>query len=87
MYTELKSKFVKCRKDHQCEWCGEPIGRGSRAHYRAYVWEDGFQTGYMHPECHEGMLASDSSLLEDGWATGDMQRGRTAQFSLYGEDD
>ncbi len=52
MYTELKSKVVKCRKAHYCRWCAEEIVKGSQARYRAYMY-DGFKHDWMHLECCE----------------------------------
>jgi hypothetical protein len=74
-YTELRSKDVKVRKPRGCEWCAERINAGESAHYRAYVFEGDFMTGYMHPECHQDMLAyPDTRDLADGWTPGDFDR-------------
>lgn len=76
MYTELKKKLVVCRKRHRCEWCNEYIEIGEQSHYRAYVWEEGFQTGYMHKECKEAMDEYPNRYdLEEGWMPGDFRRG------------
>jgi hypothetical protein len=71
-YQEIQSKEVTVRKDHRCSWCGERIPAGQRAHYRAYTF-DGFQTDYMHPECHDAM--ENHHDLEDGFNEGGFKRG------------
>jgi len=78
MYLELKSKIVVAKKPHTCEWCGETIHAGIMAQYRAYVFEDQFNHGWMHMDCYEAMNSID---WEDGdcWSLGDFKRGSTEQ--------
>ena len=75
MYVELQQKAVIVRKPHRCEWCAERIEKGEDAHYRSYVWDDGLQSGWMHPECWAAMSEEDYRNLEDGWMPGDYKRG------------
>lgn len=77
-YTELKSKAVKCRKKHVCEWCGERIAPGEQAQYRAYVFDCEFNNGYMHPDCNDAMLETPNSYLEYGFEFGQFNRGERA---------
>jgi len=80
MYEELKSKDVRCRKPHRCEWCDERINAGEPAHYRAYKFEGDFMYGHSHPECWEAMgelLSSPYWNAEDTWTPGDWLRGST----------
>ena len=73
-YTELEAKEVRCRKAHRCGWCDQIVERGASAFYRAYIWEDGPQSDWMHPECKTAMDACDDDLSE-GWTPGDFPRG------------
>lgn len=59
MIDILTDKQVKCRKLHRCVWCGEMIGIGELAQYRAYKFDGEFMTDYMHPECMEACTESD----------------------------
>lgn len=52
--TVLKEKVVKARKDHKCEFCGQPIKIGDK--YRYYVLidydhKDKFSTSHQHIVC------------------------------------
>lgn len=51
----IKSKVVMTRKAHSCEWCPEPVEKGTLAFYRAYRIGGVFTTGYVHPECAEAI--------------------------------
>lgn len=74
-YQELQSTDVRqTRRPHRCEWCGEMIEAGSRAHHRVYRF-DGFCSEYMHPECAEAMRELPSEYWEDGWSAGQFRRG------------
>ena len=75
-YTEFQNKEVVTRKSHWCEWCGEPIEKGSRVPYRAYMCDREFVSAWMHPECREAMHNSDRSIQEDGWYPGEQERGQ-----------
>jgi len=74
MYTELKRKTVKCRKQHQCEWCAETLAIGESAVYRVYVFDGDLAKDWMHPECSEDMKSLDSVDLESGFVPGDNPR-------------
>jgi hypothetical protein len=76
MYNELRSKDVVCRKTHQCVWCAEPINKGDRARYRAYLSEGDFMDDWMHPECASAMADFGSECGEDfTFDPGDFARG------------
>lgn len=78
-YIELKTRRVKCRKPHQCDWCGERIHVGELADYRVYIFCGDFTTGHQHPECHDAMNAVEiDDLPPEGWIAGDFKRGLTA---------
>ena len=84
-YAELTNKTVTVRKPHQCVWCGETIE--GQAQYRAYVFDGDFNSDYMHPECYEAMLNSDSEYLEDGFDPLGYTRGREAEWEDGDEND
>ncbi len=71
----LTSKEVKCRKPHQCSWCGATIEKGETAQYRAYIFHGDFTWGWEHPECYEAMLTLPNDVALDGWMAGDFMRG------------
>lgn len=80
MYTELKRKIVKCRKKHQCAWCGENITIGESAEYRSYIFDDDFVDDWMHPECD---AACSEVAIEEGefdFVPGDFPRGSTRGY-------
>jgi len=69
---------VKTRKLHWCAWCNELIPVGTAGIWaRSYIFEDGPQSDWMHPECYEAMVGLDPGELSEGWMAGDFQRGRT----------
>lgn len=73
--VELKSKVVKTKKWHPCDWCAEQIDKGDIAAYRVYIYEGDFNHGWMHPECSEAMHHLDA----DGdfhWIPGEFLRGK-----------
>lgn len=74
-YVELQSKTVKPRKARACEWCAERIEKGEECHYRSFIFEDGPESGWSHPECYEAMKDADPSDLSEGWMPGDWKRG------------
>ena len=49
-----EGKWVKCRKGHRCEWCGQQILASESAYYYSGIWDGDWQSWYMHEEC-EGM--------------------------------
>jgi hypothetical protein len=77
MYSEIRCKVVKCRKDHCCEWCGEDIEKGTEAKNRTYKFEGELNHAWMHLECFKAMEESDYDTVADGWYPGDNQRGKT----------
>ena len=67
---------VTTRKPHRCGWCDERIPEGSRDIWtRSYIFEDGPQSDWMHPECYDAMGELDSGELSEGWMPGDFLRG------------
>ena len=79
--VELTNKTVKCRKDHQCEWCGEIINAGDTARYRTGRFEDNFFSGYQHPECYTAMGLSDFDEWDGGFTPMSQMRGKTMDES------
>lgn len=55
MCRVIKDKFITTRKDHICDWCGETIDTGSKAHYSVIIMDD-LITAYMHCECNAAAL-------------------------------
>jgi hypothetical protein len=74
--TELTTKEVKCRKSHQCTWCGEIIEAGKTAHYRSGLHEGYFFSEHWHLECWAAMMNSDIGY-DDEFYPMDQQRGKT----------
>lgn len=79
MSVELTNKIVKCRKEHACDWCGEPIRIGEQARYRTGIFEDHFYSGHQHFECYNGMIRSD--FYDDGYEPMEQLRGKTLEES------
>lgn len=77
-YDELQAKNVRPRKRHRCEWCNSHIEIGEECFYRAYVWQEDFNSGYMHLDCKEAMHKSSREYLEEGWQPGEFKRGEIA---------
>lgn len=76
MYQEMTSKYVTVRKRHICEWCGESIEAGDRAHYRTYKLDGDFTYGYEHIECWSAMEQFDwRAWGEEEFRHGDFERG------------
>lgn len=75
MYEEIRHKIIYPRKDHRCEWCAEKIEAKIKCHYRVYVFDGEFMSGWMHNECFEAMGTMACSDLEQGWKVGDFKRG------------
>lgn len=79
--TDLQNRTITAtRKVHMCEWCSNPIPKGEKAEYRAYIFEGDFNSSYQHPECFEAMENSDPSVLALGWIPGDYHRGEAVQY-------
>jgi len=75
MYEDIRdNKEVRCRKPHQCEWCGEKIPRLSKAISRVYKWDGELNSCHQHLECFTAMGESD---LDDGFEPCQQDRGKT----------
>lgn len=63
MHTTDISHIKSAKKDHDCDWCGELICKGSP--YSRYRWYEGGDAGTvkMHPECEK---ASEELSIELG---------------------
>ena len=59
------------RKDHRCEWCGEPIPMGEKHTQYVGMWENEFQNWRMHNECFS---AADHEDMEDGFTPFEHER-------------
>jgi hypothetical protein len=46
-----EGKWVKTRRAHRCEWCGEGIDVGSRAYRYCGMYDGEWQNWGMHEEC------------------------------------
>lgn len=51
--------FPTARKQHRCEWCGEPIEAHARHVKFSGKWEGDFQSWRMHHECFDVADASE----------------------------
>jgi hypothetical protein len=78
-YHEFNNRQLVTRKPHRCEWCDEVLPVGSTVHYRCYVIDGEFRTGWMHLECWDAMGSMDYRDLEEGWQPGDFKRGTTGE--------
>ena len=59
MSTFFGVSQVKCRKQHRCNWCGEPIFKGRQAVVNEYKDQnDEFKRDRLHPNCHTALLDS-----------------------------
>ena len=78
-YISLREPHqVTTRKPHRCGWCDELIPRGTAGIWaQSYIFEDGPQSDWMHPECFNAMGDLDREDLSDGWMPGDFLRGST----------
>lgn len=76
MITLTAPHTITTRKAHRCAWCNEVIPTATSGVWsRSYIFQDGPQTDWMHPECWSAMGEVDASVLADGWAPGDFARG------------
>jgi len=67
---------VTTRKLHRCGWCNELIPEGTPDIWaRSYIFDDGPQSDWMHPECYEAMGELDHGERCEGWMPGDFLRG------------
>ena len=73
----LQDRAVKVREIHPCSWCNELIEVGEKVHYRAYVWDEGIASEWMHPECYEAMKRVPYEDIEEGYEPGWYSRGGT----------
>ena len=72
---------VTTRKDHRCGWCNEMILKGTPDIWaRSFIFEEGPQSEWMHPECYEAMNEIDFEYISDGWIPGDFARGSTESY-------
>lgn len=82
MSTNLTDKFVICRKDHKCDWCGQGMAAGEKAHYSSGVFDGDFYSGHQHLECHKAILDSDDwHMNTEGYQPYEQQRGKTYEDS------
>lgn len=75
--SELKTKKIKCRCAHPCEWCNEWVQKGEEAIYRSYVWEGEFNSAWQHLECFDAMEKSSGEIQYEGFEQGTLDRGKT----------
>ena len=72
---------VRCRKGHECEWCGGYIGKGNLAYSRSFVWDNRMRRGWMHEDCFEAFDYSCHEFGEIEWSPGDFARGEVADHA------
>lgn len=48
-----KERWVKIRKPHRCEWCGQQIEIGSKCYLYKGMYDGEWQNWRMHEECRE----------------------------------
>ncbi len=86
MYENINDngKIVKCRKDHQCEWCGIIIQKGGKAVIRIYKFDGDFNSSHQHLECYEAMVESFSLGLAE--FDGSFEECGQNQGALIGDD-
>lgn len=80
--SEFKNKEVKCRKKHNCSWCGEIIEIGEKAQHRVGKYYGDFYSDYFHPECNEAILKSEL-LPDEEYQAYEQQRGKTFEESHF----
>jgi hypothetical protein len=56
MCLTFDERTVVTRKRHRCGWCPDWIEVGERVLYHVGITDDGFDTWYMHPECHAALM-------------------------------
>jgi hypothetical protein len=78
MATFGTMRMHKARKQHKCEWCGEPIEIGSPCEHFVGTWHNEFQDWRMHPECYVNASKADS--LTDGVAPYENERPKVNQL-------
>jgi len=78
MSHTFEYKKIKTRADHQCDWCDENIPKGDNAWFHKCVDDEGFYSGYMHPECDAAMQLCKELLGE--WSPGDFPRGSSEAY-------
>jgi len=78
---EFTNKVVTCRKEHRCEWCPDVVEKGTKAHYRAGVFDGDFYSGHLHPECYTAIENSSDEahewMRDSGFMPHDQLRGKT----------
>lgn len=86
MYEKIDDdgRIVKCRKNHQCEWCGILIQKGENAVIRTYLFDGDFNSAHQHPECYEAMKESFRLRLVD--SDGSFNGCEQKRGALIGED-
>lgn len=51
-YRCLSFEGTNARKDHRCNYCGEPIHKGDWYMREKSIYEGDFQNVAWHPECN-----------------------------------
>ena len=74
---QLRSRQVRCKKPHRCDWCGERLTPGEVAAYDCGISDKEFYTRYLHLECQAALNNSDIDA-DDGYELMAYRRGKTA---------
>ena len=82
MYENIddNGRIVKCRKKHDCEWCGITIQKGERAVTRVYKFGGDLQCSRMHPECFDALNRSLSDMWDGSFEAYEQLRGKVINF-------
>lgn len=69
-----KCSWIKTRKEHKCEFCGEIIQKGEEVHYTSGIYDHAFINYYMCKRCDDFIDTHDEcfdSIQENGFEYGD----------------
>lgn len=79
MSTLLSKTEPAARKQHRCEWCGEPIVPGEKHVKNVMIFEGDFQSWRAHKECIHMMNClqdNDRYYFDDGFQPYEHRRGK-----------
>lgn len=69
-----KCGYVKTRKVHKCEFCGEDIQKNSEAYFTSGIYDNEFVNYYECKRCNDFINNHEecfNSIQEDGFEYGD----------------
>ena len=59
-------KEVVARKEHQCEWCPDPIVRGEKYMFMSMLYDGSFMIEKTHLDCEKVMQEHLNQLYKEG---------------------